>query len=75
MSLGAGRNKAGDEIDYKAGVLLSKKVGDKVIIGETLATLYSSNANLLDKSAKIFKESVEISDKKPTPNKKVVKTV
>ncbi len=75
LSLGAGRNKAGDEIDYKAGVLLSKKVGDKVIVGETLATLYSSNANLLDKSAKIFKESVEISDKKPTPIKKVVKTV
>jgi pyrimidine-nucleoside phosphorylase len=42
MLLGAGRNTMEDEIDYTAGFILHKKVGDKVASGEILATLQSS---------------------------------
>ncbi len=41
--LGAGRLKKDDEIDYKAGVVLVKKVNDYVNIGDTLAYLYTEN--------------------------------
>ena len=30
LTLGAGRNKVGDKIDYSAGIILNKKTGDKV---------------------------------------------
>ncbi|MBI4548139.1 MAG: thymidine phosphorylase [Ignavibacteriae bacterium] len=46
--LGAGRMKVNDAIDPKAGILLKKKVGDTVQIGETLAVLYSDNENVLN---------------------------
>ncbi len=40
MHLGAGRVKKTDKIDYDAGIILRKNIGDKVKKGEVLATLY-----------------------------------
>ncbi len=42
--LGAGRLKITDDVDHSVGVVLNKKVGDKVSKGEILATIYSNNA-------------------------------
>ena len=42
LSLGAGREKAGDRIDPLAGVTLAVGVGDKVVTGQPLATLERS---------------------------------
>lgn len=46
--LGAGRVKKGDSIDMGAGLILHKKTGDVVTQGETIATLYTSKADVLD---------------------------
>jgi pyrimidine-nucleoside phosphorylase len=46
--LGAGRMKVDDVIDPKAGILLKKKVGESVNIGETLAVIYTDNEKILD---------------------------
>lgn len=43
MLLGAGREKIGDAIDYSAGIVLKKKPGDQVRVGEVLAMLHTSN--------------------------------
>lgn len=40
--MGAGRDSLDDEIDLTAGVLLHKKIGDKVAQGEQIATLYTN---------------------------------
>ena len=45
MYLGAGRQKIEDNIDHSVGIVLSKKVGDKVNKGEALAFMYSNKAN------------------------------
>jgi pyrimidine-nucleoside phosphorylase len=45
--LGAGRIEKDDVIDYAAGIVLSKKTGDFVKAGETLAVLCTSNESLL----------------------------
>lgn len=45
---GAGRKVKEDNIDHFAGVLLFKKVGDKVEKGDKLATFYSSEQVKLD---------------------------
>ena len=42
MSLGAGRIKADDEIDYGVGIVLNKKVGDYVNIDDVLAYVHHS---------------------------------
>ncbi|MGN1295660.1 MAG: pyrimidine-nucleoside phosphorylase [Bacilli bacterium] len=42
MRLGAGRATYDDVIDPTAGIILSKKVGDKVNVGDTLCTVYTN---------------------------------
>lgn len=63
MKLGAGREKEGDLIDYAAGILLNKKLGDYVRKGEVLCTLYSERPRLND-----FERDV-LFDIKVGPNK------
>lgn len=44
MMLGAGRETKESDIDLSAGLYLHKKVGDRVEIGESIATLYSNTS-------------------------------
>ena len=44
MKLGGGRETLDDVIDMSAGIMLNKKVGDKVEKGELLATLYTNKS-------------------------------
>ena len=48
MKLGAGRATKDDIIDYTAGLILNKKVGDKVNKGELLITAYTNKENVND---------------------------
>jgi pyrimidine-nucleoside phosphorylase len=40
MKLGAGRESIEDNIDYGVGIVLNKKIGDYIHIGDTIATIY-----------------------------------
>ena len=51
VQLGGGRQVMEDQIDYKAGVLLRCKVGDRVAAGDTLAVLYSDRQKAIDLTA------------------------
>ena len=46
MKLGAGRETMQDQIDMSAGIVLSKKVGDKVKKGDVLATCYTNKEDV-----------------------------
>ena len=48
MKLGAGRATKEDDIDPDVGIVLSKKVADKVSKGDKLATLYVNHENVDD---------------------------
>jgi len=48
MLLGAGRTKVGETIDPSVGIVLQKKVGDRVGKGEPLATVYYNNKEGLE---------------------------
>lgn len=56
---GAGREKKEDAIDLSAGIILEKKVGDRVARGDLLARVYGSDkskvANAAEEAAKAFK--------------------
>lgn len=61
MHLGAGRETKEDVIDYDAGIILNKKLGDQVSKGDVLMTLYTDRCNVEDKVSSA-KNLVTISD-------------
>ena len=42
LSLGAGRTNKDDDIDYNAGVIIRKEIGDEINEGDILASLYTN---------------------------------
>ena len=60
--LGAGRIKKDDKIDYTAGIVLNKKVGDKVQEGELLATIYSNKEAKIELAYEKVKDIIKIQD-------------
>ena len=61
MMLGAGREKIGDVIDHSVGIVLNKKVNDKISEGESLATLYANKENI-DKVIEVVNNAYTIGD-------------
>ena len=64
MRLGAGRARMDDLIDYSAGILLRKKVGDAVREGEVLLELHTNaeDESLWERSVEEARGAYEISD-------------
>ncbi|MBP6624248.1 MAG: pyrimidine-nucleoside phosphorylase [Chitinophagaceae bacterium] len=69
VNLGAGRETKESSIDYGAGIILYKKIGDYVKIGEPLAMMYSNDEKLFAKAQKYldlaFNFEQQKSEKKP----------
>lgn len=60
--LGAGRQTKDDVIDLAVGLMLGKKVGDRVDEGETLAVIHSNREDVEDVKRKIL-DNYKIGDK------------
>ncbi|WII38424.1 pyrimidine-nucleoside phosphorylase [Paenibacillus thiaminolyticus] len=54
MLLGAGRATKDSEIDLAVGLMLNKKIGDRVQAGESLVTIYANRENVDDVIEKIY---------------------
>lgn len=54
MLLGAGRATKESEIDLAVGLVLHKKIGDKVKGGESFVTIYSNNTNVEEVKKKLY---------------------
>lgn len=59
MLLGAGRATKESEIDLAVGIVLRKKIGDKVEAGESLATIHSNQEDLAKVKEKLY-ESIKV---------------
>ena len=70
--LGAGRQKKEDVIDYAAGIVLSKKTGDYVEAGETLATLYTNQAQTLAGSETLLLDALHWGEEAPAQEKLIL---
>lgn len=64
MILGAGRQKKEECIDFEAGIILNKKIGDEVKKGDVIATLYTSEAKKFQDASEILKKAIEFSETK-----------
>lgn len=72
---GAGRKKKGDKIDYGAGILLKKSLGEKVCTGDVLAEIYADSEDKCKLSLEILKNSIKIADTKPKEAKTILKVI
>ncbi len=63
LMLGAGRNKKEDSIDYGAGIILKKKTGDYVDIGDVIAVTYTSDASRIEGAHKKILDSTTVGKK------------
>ena len=65
VSLGAGRARKEDAIDFAAGIRLLKKTGDAVVAGEPIAILYTNRASAVEGATAAYLDAVTISDTAP----------
>ncbi|MGS0971886.1 MAG: thymidine phosphorylase [Candidatus Izemoplasmataceae bacterium] len=70
MKLGAGRKTKEDEIDYDVGIVLNKKVGDKVAKDEVLAYVYNNLKSIDDILTQIY--DAFILSKKPVEKQPLI---
>ena len=61
---GAGRHTKEDDLDYGAGIILEKKMGDYVKVGDVLATLYSSDEAKFEKAEEELLSAYVIAEQK-----------
>ncbi|MGO1882860.1 MAG: thymidine phosphorylase, partial [Staphylococcus equorum] len=73
MMLGAGRQTKDDDIDLSVGLVLHKKVGDRVDEGEPLLTIHSNRENVDDVIEKL-NQSITVSEQgaEPTLIQKII---
>ncbi|MBE5791368.1 MAG: thymidine phosphorylase [Clostridiales bacterium] len=68
-ALGAGRDKKEDEIDLSVGLVMKKRVGDRIEAGEAFATMHISPISNVARAKQLILDSVALSD---TPVEKPV---
>lgn len=73
--LGAGREVIGAKIDHSAGIILNKRIGDKIEEGEALATLQAKSLERAQLGMEYLFKAVTIGDEKPHEKKIVLKTI
>lgn len=72
--LGAGRASKEDKIDLSAGIVLNKKVGDKVEEGEVLLTLIGNDMTKMQEGYRLAERAFQFSDE-PVERPKLIKEI
>jgi len=74
MLLGAGRKTKEDMIDFSAGISMKKKVGDKVLVGDTLCILHTNLENI-NEATQLALDAYSISDTQYKINKYIYEII
>ena len=73
--LGAGRMRKEDKIDYEVGIVLNKKIGDMVKIGESLAFIHVNDEEKAQGAIENVKNAFRISEKKTMRPKMILGSI
>jgi thymidine phosphorylase len=73
--LGGGRERKEDSVDPAVGIVLHKKVGDRVSTTEPLATIHYNSAAHVARAQQLLEESCRISDSPPTEMRPLIHQV
>jgi pyrimidine-nucleoside phosphorylase len=63
--LGGGREKKEDSVDPAVGIVLHRKVGDSVSVGESLCTVHYNDGARATRAAELLRLSYRIGDQEP----------
>lgn len=69
--LGAGRETKESDIDFSAGIILKRKVGDFVKKGDVLAVMYTSKESLFANAEKRYLSALTFAKVKPAENPRI----
>ena len=73
--LGGGRERKEDSVDPSVGIVLHKKVGDRVAASESLATIHYNAQSRAERARQLIASSCEISDAPPSNRKPLIRKV
>ena len=73
--LGGGRERKEDTVDPAVGIVVHKKIGDQVSVGEPLATIHCHSEAQAARAKKLVAESYEIADRAPAQKRSLVHRV
>lgn len=73
--LGGGREKKEDSVDPAVGIVLHKKVGDRVAAGEPLCTLMYNSETRAASARALLEKSYQIADSPPPPRKLIRRVI
>lgn len=73
--LGAGRMKKTDELDLAAGIVMKKRIGDKVKPGDVLCTMHAGHRSDKTAAYNLLKRSITISAEKPSLRSLIIDVV
>jgi len=70
--LGGGRERKEDAVDPAVGIVLHKKVGDQVAVGEPLATIYYNAKSHAARAQQLIAASCEIANAAPSSKRPLI---
>ena len=73
--LGGGRERKEDSVDPAVGIVLHKKVGDRVAAGETLATIHYNAETRAERAHQLIEASCTIADAAPSSKRPLIHKV
>jgi thymidine phosphorylase len=73
--LGGGRERKEDSVDPAVGIVLHKKVGDRVAAGEPIATIYYNAEAKAARARQLIEASCEITESAPSTTRPLIHRV
>lgn len=75
VGLGAGRETKEDVIDPSAGIIVYKKVGEHISVGDVIATLYSNKEQAFDAAEKKVLGAITVADERPEDQRLIYRVI
>ena len=75
VTLGAGRATKTDPIDHAAGIHIHKRTGDRIAVGDPIATLYTNRPQAVDGATKAYLAAVAVADTAPAEQELIFSVV
>jgi len=73
--LGGGRGRKEDSIDPAVGIILHKKVGDRVAVGEPIATIHYNSQAQAEQAKRLIESSCHVGDAPPASKRPLIHNV
>ena len=73
--LGGGRERKEDSVDPAVGIMLHKKVGDRIEAGEPIATVHYNEESRAERAKQLIVQSCEVAETAPSHKRPLIRRV